>query len=102
MTSAFCLVEAERNLVRKLPGSSSELDKLMRYVLIVPEASPSYDLAAHDLPTKDIPVWRAANAARAEVLVTEDVKHFGDLMRKEGLAVRVMTLASFLRAGGRR
>jgi uncharacterized protein len=48
---------------------------------------------------KDAPVLAAALAARADVLVTGDLKHFGALMDRDDLPPRVRTPRAFLLEG---
>jgi predicted nucleic acid-binding protein len=48
---------------------------------------------------KDAPVLAAALAAQADVLVTGDRKHFGALMDRDDLPLRVRTPRAFLLEG---
>jgi hypothetical protein len=48
---------------------------------------------------KDAPVLAAARAARADVLVTGDLKHFGALMDRDDLPLRVRSPRAFLLEG---
>jgi len=48
---------------------------------------------------KDAPVLAAALAARADVLVTGDLKHFGALMDRDDLPLRVRSPRAFLLEG---
>ncbi len=83
LTSAFAIDEARRNLRAKRPRSLGTLDALAVRVDVVPEADQALVMwAARHLPSKDAPILAAAVAARADVLVTGDRRHFGNLYGK--------------------
>ncbi|GAA6736436.1 PIN domain-containing protein [Thermus oshimai] len=95
-TSGFCLLEAHRNLEQKAPSALQRWEALLEPIEQVPEARPlpwMMDL----LPEKDLPVLAAAVAARATHLLTGDLRHFGPLMGREDLPLRVLTPAAFIR-----
>lgn len=50
------------------------------------------------LPEKDAPIYRAAHACRADVLLTGDLKDFGFLMndRQKADGLLIQTVADFL------
>ncbi|ETN89726.1 MULTISPECIES: PIN domain-containing protein [Thermus] len=104
LTSPLCLVEAQYNLERKRPEALPQLGALMRRVVLIQEPGeggfrhegPMAALAA-ELPEKDQPVLRAALLARAQVLLTGDVRHFGRFMSREDLPLRIMTPGDFIR-----
>jgi predicted nucleic acid-binding protein len=97
LTSSYCHLEAERNLSSKKPGHGMQLQQLMEQVQISP--GHPHDIPAPMLPEKDAPVWQAAIAAHATVLVTGDRKHFGHLMVRTDLPIRVRTIKDFLLEG---
>lgn len=47
----------------------------------------------------DIHVLAAARAVQADVLVTGDLRHFGHLMDRSDLALRMRTVRAFLEEG---
>ncbi|HNQ98765.1 MAG TPA: PIN domain-containing protein [Trueperaceae bacterium] len=98
VTSVYCHVEAERNLERKYPARLSYLATRMQRVLVVPDVR-DHVVPGGLLAQKDVPVYAAAVAARAAVLLTGDTKHFSHLMERSDLPLRVMTVARFLRTG---
>jgi predicted nucleic acid-binding protein len=100
VTSAHCRIEAAANLERKRPRSASRLGRLLSDVTLAPEPLPEALASARRLvPEKDAPVLAAALAARADVLVTGDLKHFGALMDRGDLPLRVPSPRAFLLEG---
>jgi predicted nucleic acid-binding protein len=99
VTSAHCRIEATANLERKRPRSAPGLGRLLSEVDLAPEP-PSEALASarRFVPEKDR-VLAAALAARADVLVTGDLKHFGALMDRGDLPLRVRSPRAFLLEG---
>ncbi len=97
LTSRYCRLEAERNLSRKRPEARKHFDELLTQVREVPGvSSESMD---EMLPKKDIPVYAAAVAVGADVLLTGDKKHFGALMARDDLPLRIRTVRDFLLEG---
>lgn len=94
LCSRYCLLEAERNLSRKRPAALSLWPALLESVTLVPDENP--EILGVDLPEKDMPVYAAAVACGADVLLTGDTTHFGHLMDRDDLAVRVFTVRRFL------
>jgi len=92
LTSAFCYLEAWRNVELKVPEKRQALEGILEWVRLVPEARMA-DL----LPEKDVPVLAAAVAARATHLLTGDLRHFAPLMAREDLPLRVLTPGDFVR-----
>jgi predicted nucleic acid-binding protein len=73
---------------------------LLREVELVPEPTPVQIAAARRLVVdKDAWVLAAALAAGANVLVTGDLKHFGALMERDDLPLRVRSPRAFLLEG---
>jgi predicted nucleic acid-binding protein len=100
VTSAHCRAEAMANIERKRPGSMSRLEQALAEVALVPEpASGLVDAARRLLPEKDAPVLAAALEAGADFLVTGDLKHFGGLMKRDDLQLRVRSPRAFLLEG---
>ncbi len=82
LTSPHALAEASRNLELKYPHAVRRLETvIMPVVTTVAEATPELVGIGldHGLPLKDAPILGAAVRARADMLVTGDVRHFGHL-----------------------
>ncbi|MEA3643762.1 MAG: PIN domain-containing protein [Lamprobacter sp.] len=95
-TSAFALEEARRNLERKYPACLPELETRIAEIRIV--IDPGLGQCPEGLVEKDCPIYRAARACKADVLLTGDIRHFGFLMnapdKTEGVCIQ--TVADFL------
>ncbi len=96
VTSPYCVIEARENLARKRPEAVKRLKERLSSVKLVAEAEPDPWMTGL-VPEKDLPVLAAAVASRASVLLTGDVRHFGALMGREDLPLRVLTPAEFIR-----
>ena len=98
VTSAYALEEARRNLALKFPDGLERLDALAQGLRMSPDAAAP-DCPA-GLPDKDCPIYRAAHACRADVLLTGDLRDFGFLMndRNKAGGLLVRTVADFLDA----
>ncbi|MER3481725.1 MAG: DNA-binding protein [Meiothermus sp.] len=103
-TSLLCRMEAEFNLERKRPQAAPRLPLLMRQVQLVAEpegADPPSDeplkTLFESLPEKDRPVLRAALRVQAQILLTGDLRHFGPLMSRGDLPLRVLSPGGFIR-----
>ncbi|MFD3005850.1 PIN domain-containing protein [Thermus tengchongensis] len=94
LTSAHALEEARRNLSLKRPETLRVLEELSLKVERVPEAPIRLVRQAlkEGLPPKDAPILAAAWAAKADLLVTGDHKHFGSLMGRKIRGVWVLSL----------
>lgn len=96
-TSTLALEEARRNLLIKAPHALPRLDRIAgRFELVnfAPRPCPL------ELPAKDQPIFLAALACGAGVLLTGDRKHFGRHMEKPERTdgVLIATVARFLEA----
>lgn len=96
ITSGLALEEARRNLEPD-EAALSRLIVLAARTRVVPEVGQREpglsraDQAALDaLPDKDRPILAAAIAARAAMLVTGDLRHFGALMGRVVAGVKVI------------
>jgi predicted nucleic acid-binding protein len=96
VTSAYAVEEARRNLARKFPAGLERLDGWIGDLKLAP--ADSQLACPPPLPEKDCPIYRAAHACRADVLLTGDVRDFGFLMedRAQADGMRVETVARFL------
>ena len=95
-TSPYAVEEARRNIARKFPACRDSLDVLLNDIALVAD-SPGISCPA-GLAEKDQPIFRAALACRAEVLLTGDIRDFGFLMNapeKTG-GLLIQTVAEFL------
>lgn len=96
VTSAFALEEVRRNLERKYPACLPELETRIAEIRIVTD--PDLGHCPEGLVEKDCPIYRAARACQADVLLTGDLRHFGFLMnapdKTEDLCIQ--TVADFL------
>lgn len=95
-TSAYAAEEARRNISRKFPACSERLDAVLQNIVLVADDQEIPSPAG--LTEKDRPVFRAARACRADVLLTGDLRDFGFLMnvpdKTDGLLIQ--TVAEFL------
>lgn len=99
-TSAYAKEEARRNLERKAPDRLSEFGRQLSKIRLVPD-NPCITCPA-DLAVKDWPIYRAAHACKANVLLTGDRRDFGFLMNAPELAdgLLIQPVADFLAALG--
>lgn len=92
LSSLHALDEARRNLRLKAPEAEERLDRLCEGLELVREAGA--ELVAWTsglgLPAYDAPVLAAAVAAKADLLVTGDRRHFGRFFGRTVGAVRVV------------
>jgi uncharacterized protein len=93
ISSPFALDEARRNIARKQPEKSADLEQLISLMTICGEASPATSAWARScgLPDKDAPILAAAVQAAADILVTGDRAHFGILYERIWRGVEVLT-----------
>lgn len=100
LASAYALSEARDNLARKAPATLRRLEELVPLVEVALEpAADLVELATTlGLPAKDAPILAAAMAARADLLVTGDRRHFGPLFGRSLGGVVVLSLADGLAA----
>ncbi len=101
-TSAYAQEEARRNLERKYPERMNAFHQQLRTIRLVAD-QPTVPCPA-DLAEKDWPIFRAAHACRADVLLTGDHRDFGFLLNAPELAggLLIQTVAEFLAALGSR
>lgn len=99
-TSAYAKEEARRNLERKAPDRLSEFGRQLSKIRLVPD-NPCIPSPA-DLAVNDWPIYWAAHACKANVLLTGDRRDFGFLMKApepaDGLLIQ--PVADFLAALG--
>jgi predicted nucleic acid-binding protein len=96
LSSAYAVEEARRNIARKYPDRLPALEALATHLRLSPETrTPD---CPEGLPDKDYPIYRAAHAGKADVLLTGDRRDFGFLMNRPDKAggLLVQTVAEFL------
>ncbi|MFH1177125.1 MAG: PIN domain-containing protein [Acidobacteriota bacterium] len=99
VTSSYCLVEATTNLKRKAPEALARLEPKLRWVAMVAEAPEYAEWAMVLVEEKEAAVLASARGAKADALVTGDLKHFGALMKRDDLPLKVMTVRELLLRG---
>lgn len=93
LCSPFALDEARRNIARKHPAKTPDLEQLITRITICREAAPDGVQWARTagLPEKDAPILAAAIQAKADMLATGDRTHFGMLYGRKLSGVEVLT-----------
>lgn len=92
IVSQYVIEEARRNLTTK-----KQLRKLESYLIgmeIAQEADPNMDCPMA-LPDKDKPVLMAAVSAKADYLLTGDIRHFGKYFGKEIMGVKILRVRDY-------
>ena len=92
IASRYAIEEATRNIDLKFPESGPALESLLVRLIVVPEPAATVMSVATNsgLPEKDVPILAAAIAARADLLVTGDRRHFGALYGKAVQGVLIL------------
>lgn len=89
-SSTYANDEAKRNLARKYPSCLARFERIMTAITLI--TGRSLQACPAGLPEKDCPIYRAAHACQADVLVTGDLRDFGALMnqpeRTDGLLIQ--------------
>jgi uncharacterized protein len=100
-TSRACVIEAETNLGRKRPDRNDALAPILAACSIESNVEADEHLAWAEalVDPDDVHVLAAARQATAEVLLTGDTTHFGKLMERDDLGLRVRTPRAFLIEG---
>ncbi len=99
-TSRACVAEAETNLERKRAEARERLADVLALVSVEAwDESEHTEWAAGLINPDDVHVLSAARAATADVLLTGDTTHFGPLMERDDLGLRVRTPRAFLLEG---
>jgi uncharacterized protein len=90
---------AGRNLASKAPHAAGELPRVTANIARsrVPDAGLIAWATTQGLPPKDAPILGAAVAARADLLVTGDRRHFGHLFGRTLEGLTVVSLGEALR-----
>jgi predicted nucleic acid-binding protein len=90
------LEEARRNLARKYPDRLERLQTLVEDKLLA--SATMNENCPPELPEKECPIYRAALACKADVLLTGDIRDFGFLIndREKADGMWIQTVAEFL------
>jgi predicted nucleic acid-binding protein len=99
LTPAYAVEEAERNLLSKAAHALHRLPAVLRALTVVgpPPARLLAWAERQGLPAKDAPTLAAAVAARADLLLAGDRRHFGHLFGRTLESVTDLDLAEALR-----
>ena len=96
VTSSYAAQEAAANLPER--AQQDRLAKLIQALVVLPHPQAALTLPAGvSLPAKDAPILHAALNARAAVLLTGDMAHFGRYFGKTIGGVRILPPSDFLR-----
>lgn len=97
-TSAYAKEEAHRNLMRKFPHCLDRFEAIFSSVHLVGDDESI--VCPVELPDKDWPIYRAAHACGADVLLTGDLRDFGPFMNnpEHSGGLLIQTVADFLRS----
>lgn len=92
IASAFVVDEARRNIARKHPARTADLEALVSQLAICqePGAEDIRWALSEGLPDKDAPILAAAAGAKAGILATGDRADFGLLYGKALRGVEVL------------
>jgi predicted nucleic acid-binding protein len=99
-SSRYTLEEARRNLERKFPVALAELGTFQRSIRLVEHRADF--ILPESLSQKDRPVFQAALACQATLLLTGDMNEFGPVMNQpeDTSGICIETVAEFLRQPG--
>lgn len=95
-TSPQCIDEARRNVTRKRPAALARLEATFLEVELVPAPQQLVAWAEAKLPDDDAWVLAGAVEGGAQVLLTGNTKHFGWMMTRTDLPLRVRTVRGYL------
>jgi len=94
LTSAYAIVEADRNI--RTAEQRTRLYRLVQSVEIVDEPQGRSLPKGVRLPPKDVPILLAAVESRANYLLTGDKEHFGVYFGERVAGVLILRPAEFL------
>lgn len=97
-TSPQCVDEARRNLTLKKPHALARLEAVFLDVELVDPPLAPLPWADGKLPEDDASVVAAAVGCGANVLLTGNTRHFGWMMTRDDLPIRVRTVRAWLDA----
>ena len=100
ITSEACVREALESLTRKAPGSLEAFDGVLLDVEVyVVRVHADLEWAGELVGPADAHALSAALSLEADVLITGDRAHFGRLMKRAGVPIRIKTPRMFLLEG---
>ena len=99
-TSPQCVDEARRNLTLKKPHALARLEVVFLDIELVDPPLATLPWAEGKLPEDDSWVVAAAVASNANVLLTGNTRHFGSMMTRDDLPIRVRTVRAWLEETG--
>ena len=99
LTSAYAIVEADRNVVNA--EQRTRLYRLIQRLEIVDEPRPRRLPAGIALPPKDVPILLAAIDSGAKYLLTGDKDHFGEYYERVIDGVTVLRPTRYLALRGK-
>ncbi len=96
ISSTYCVIEAERNLVRLKTENLEVFEQLLTKVTMiqVPFLIDSFPLKVN-LVDKDRPVLQGAIFTNSDYLLTGDFKHFGHLFNQSIEGVTILSPAQY-------
>jgi predicted nucleic acid-binding protein len=96
VSNAYAVEEARRNITRKYPEKLQRLESLTQGLRLAPVGTALR--CPPGLVEKDCPIYRAAIACKAVILLTGDIRDFGFLMndRTKADGLLIQTVADFL------
>jgi predicted nucleic acid-binding protein len=95
-TSPQCIDEARRNVTKKRPAALDRLEAAFLDVELLPAPQQLVSWAEAKLPEDDAWVLAGAVEAGAHVLLTGNTRHFGWMMERSDLPLRVRTVRVYL------
>ena len=95
-TSPQCVDEARRNLTLKKPHALARLETVFLDIELVDPPLAALPWAEGKLPEDDSWVVAAAVGCNANVLLTGNTRHFGWMMTRDDLPIRVRTVRAWL------
>jgi predicted nucleic acid-binding protein len=95
-TSPQCVEEARRNVAKKRPAATARLEATLIEVELTSAPAALVPWSAEKLPEDDGWVLAGAVEAQATVLLTGNTRHFGWMMDRTDLPIRVFTVRAYL------
>jgi predicted nucleic acid-binding protein len=93
LASPHVVAEARRNVHG---DAAARLEDLLEAVAVLPAEPAPFEIDAQ-LPPKDVPVLLGAIVAKADYLLTGDMRHFGALLGTEVQGVQVELPGTYVR-----
>lgn len=100
LSSAYAIVEAQKNLASYRQEALTDLEQLLTQITVVNPDNQLKLPANIQLVDKDRPILLAAIQAQATYLLTGDIKHFGHLLGVKVREVLILTPAQYFQKKG--